>query len=213
MIDFRRFVINLESRPDRRSEMQKQLDRIGWQADFIKAIRPGEEGPFPSSGARGCFLSHIEVLKQGEGSNIVLMEDDLNFLPGAPELWADAIETLPADWSMFYPAHDIGNGRLDPGTGVSCTHMVVFNSSIVSRIRRELETIMSRPKGHQLGGPMHIDGAYSTIRAQNPDIRTYVLSPPLGYQRSSRSDIADLRFFDSLPILRPITSALRRIFR
>jgi glycosyl transferase family 25 len=213
MVDFRKFVINLESRPDRRSKMQKQLDEIGWQAEFIKAIRPEDRGPFPSLGARGCFLSHVELLRRGEGSNVILMEDDLSFVEGASRLWAAAVAKLPADWSIFYPAHDLGNGIIDPKTAVVCAHMVVFKDSIVSRILRELEIIMSRPAGHPMGGPMHVDGAYSTIRAQNPDIRTYAFSPSLGYQRSSRSDITTKNFFDGFPVLRPITSAVRKILR
>jgi hypothetical protein len=213
MIDFRKFVVNLESRPDRRSEMQEQLDRIGWTAEFIKAVRPDDRGSFPSLGARGCFLSHIEVLKRSEDSNVILMEDDLSFIEDASQLWADAIGTLPADWSIFYPAHDLGSGLLDPKTAVVCAHMIVLKGSIVRRVLSELQIIMSRPAGHEMGGPMHVDGAYSTIRAQNPDIRTYVLSPPIGYQRSSRSDIADQKFFDVLPMLRPIANAARKLLR
>jgi GR25 family glycosyltransferase involved in LPS biosynthesis len=83
--------------------MQEQLDRIGWTAEFIKAVRPDDRGSFPSLGARGCFLSHIEVLKRSEDSNVILLEDDLSFVEDASQLWTDAIGTLPADWSIFYP--------------------------------------------------------------------------------------------------------------
>ncbi|MEX1060616.1 MAG: glycosyltransferase family 25 protein, partial [Methyloceanibacter sp.] len=56
-------IINLEHRTDRRIAMQKQLSRIGWQAEFFAAIRPDIAADFPSIGARGCFLSHLAVLK------------------------------------------------------------------------------------------------------------------------------------------------------
>ena len=68
--------------------------------------------------------------------------------------------------------------------------MIVFRVEVAPRIIAGLETIMERAPGHVLGGPMHVDGAYSTIRAQNHDLKTYSASPPLGYQRSSRSDIS-----------------------
>lgn len=209
MLTFRKFVINLESRPDRRSGMQRQLDRVGWDAEFIKAVRPDEPGEFPSVGARGCFLSHLEVLKRGAGSNIILMEDDLNFVPRFALMWPRVVDRLPLDWSIFYPAHD-GGGLLDPSIGVMRTHMIVFHGSVVARTIKELETILSRPGGHALGGPMHIDGAYSTIRAQNPDIQTYAFSA-LGHQRSSRSDIAATKFYDRTPRLRSIANAARRM--
>ena len=52
-----------------------------------------------------------------------------------------------------------------------------------------MEELQQRPPGHPDGGPMHIDGAYSTFRVQNPDVVTLIASPNLGWQRSSRSDV------------------------
>jgi glycosyl transferase, family 25 len=213
---FRKFVINLATRPDRRAEMERQLASVGWDAEFIEAVRPQEKGDFPSIGARGCFLSHLETLRRGRGSNILLMEDDLNFAPNFATLWPRAISELPNDWSIFYPAHKLESRLIHPGTKVLCTHMIAFNLCIVERLIHELEVILLRPGGHELGGPMHIDGAYSTIREQNPDMRSYSYSPPLGYQRSSFSDIAERRFFDRSPLLKEIVGiarALRNTFR
>jgi glycosyl transferase, family 25 len=191
----KRYIINLKSRPDRRSAMLSELGRVGWEAEFVTAERPKDRGPFPSIGARGCFESHLEVLRRGLGSDIILMEDDLNFDLDFGRRWPVALAQLPSDWSIFYPAHDIGAGMIEPSTGVVCTHMMVFRSSVVGTIIKGLEAIMSRPGGHPLGGPMHVDGAYSTIRAQNPEIKTYGTLPALGYQRSSRSDISPSSLF------------------
>ncbi|SHK60282.1 hypothetical protein SAMN05444321_0011 [Bradyrhizobium lablabi] len=209
MDNARKFVINLDSRPDRRREMQNQLDRIGWRAEFVKATRPDDKGPFPSVGARGCFLSHLDVLKRGLGSHIILMEDDLDFTSNFTERWTAAIKNLPDNWSIFYPASNVGNGEVNHLVGILQTHMVVFNRSVVGTIIQELDTIISRPGGHPLGGPMHVDGAYSTIRSRNPDIRTYAVSPPLGFQRSSRSDIFDGSFLARVNVLRLVTRVTR----
>ena len=62
------FVINLPYRTDRRSEMQRELSRIGWNAQFFPAIRPASAGSFSSIGAHGCFLSHLAVLKAARNS-------------------------------------------------------------------------------------------------------------------------------------------------
>jgi len=43
--------------------MQKELSRIGWRAEFFPAVRPETAQGFPWIGARGCFLSHLAVLK------------------------------------------------------------------------------------------------------------------------------------------------------
>lgn len=193
--------------------MEAQLQRVGWDAEFIKAVRPDDAGGFPSIGARGCFESHLAVLHRGLGSNIILMEDDLNFAPDFRQRWPMIAANLPDDWSIFYPAHETAGGLLASSVGLVCTHMMAFRSAIVPRVIRELETIMSRPGGHPLGGPMHVDGAYSTIRAQNPEIKTYGISSPLGYQRSSRSDIAIPHWIDKYPTIAKVARTVKANFQ
>ncbi len=212
----RRVVINLPARTDRRAEMKSQLASVGWEAEFFPAIRPAHKGDFPSIGARGCFESHLGVLKYAIGSNLLLIEDDLNFAADFRSRWQGAVDAVPDDWSIVYPAHEVEEGLVAPGTGIMRTHMMLFRESIIPRVIQELETIMSRPGGHPLGGPMHVDGAYSTIRRQNPEIKTYAISPPLGYQRSSRTDVGSLHWVDTYPVLaraaRKAKSAALRLF-
>jgi len=212
------FVINLEARTDRRRDMARELARAGLNAEFFPAIRPADPADFPSLGAHGCFLSHLEVLKRAVSLNchIAVLEDDVNFHREFRVLWPRALRELPADWSIFYPAHqerglDAGMIKVDPGHAIRCTHFVLLNASIIGRLITGLEAILQRPAGHPLGGPMHVDGAYSTIRAQNPDLSTFVFSPSLGYQRSSRSDIEGQKFFDRYRFLGPGVSAVRRL--
>ena len=61
------FIINLVERRDRRHEMELQLKKIGIylpndKVKFFPAIRPKVLAGFPSIGAKGCFLSHLNVL-------------------------------------------------------------------------------------------------------------------------------------------------------
>jgi len=216
----RKVVVNLESRTDRRSEMEKQLARIGWQAEFFKAIRPIDPKGFPSIGARGCFLSHLSILQQAARDRVeglLIMEDDLNFAANFSELWPAAYEKLRTrSWSIFYPAHDFrsfGDGlvELPSRTSVLCTHFMVFNGDALPIIVGELEAILSRPPGDPLGGPMHVDGAYSTIRLTNPDMKTFGYTPALGYQRSSRTDIGENKLFDRIELLRPVVHGIRKL--
>lgn len=215
-----RYVINLRDRSDRRFEMENQLARIGWEAQFLEAVRPDGAGDFPSIGARGCFLSHLAALRQGrnENSHVLIMEDDLNFKSEFAYLWRGACEALEkTNWSIFYPAHllqDIGKEglqELDREQPIICAHFVLFNKNAISTVIGGLEDILSRQPGDPLGGPMHVDGAYSTIRAQNPLLSTFIYVPSLGYQRSSRSDIAALKAFDRVTILRPLVIIARKI--
>lgn len=212
-----KFVLNLEDRKDRRIDMERQLSCIGWRAQFSGSKRPVEASGFPSIGARGCFESHLSQLKRGIEHHVILMEDDLNFAPNFPAAWCAAIAALEAtDWSIFYPAHGItgdadGLALIAPDVDIVCAHFVMFHKKVVPLIIAELEAIHSRPPGDPRGGPMHVDGAYQTIRRRHPEIKTYAFLPSLGYQRSSRSDIARGRFFDRIPALQPAMGSLRRL--
>jgi glycosyl transferase, family 25 len=224
MDDIAKYIINLEERLDRRIEMKDELRRIGWDAQFSNSLRPLDANGFPSVGARGCFESHLVTLRRGMDSkkHVLVMEDDLNFAPGFSSLWDRAFRELKAkDWSIFYPAHILNDEKqtrnslslVEPNRLIQCAHFMMFHRDAIPKIIEGLEKIASRSPGHPLGGPMHVDGAYNTIRRQNLDLRTYVNYPSLGYQRSSRSDISDLRFFDRIEMLRPLVGKLRNIKR
>jgi glycosyl transferase family 25 len=214
------YVINLERRADRRSEMQKELLRIGWDAKFFTAIEPLSAAGFDSIGARGCFLSHLAVLKaarEARVNRLIILEDDVNFTRRFVEGWQSMIKELDAlEWSICYPGHTLSNlppglSALSPESGVLCTHFILINHHAIDSIIEALESFLSRPAGDPRGGPMHIDGAYSTIRWQNPTLKTYAFFPVLGYQRPSRTDIRDARWFDRIGALQPVVDAVRKI--
>ena len=214
------FVINLEHRVDRRLEMEEQLLKVGWRAEFFPAIRPEEPAGFPSTGAHGCFLSHLSVLKAAqdrEAQHVAILEDDLNFRPGFTSRWKSAMSRLASlEWSIFYPGHALeqlpaGLSRVPPNIAIQCTHFMVINRPALKSLIAGFETILSRPPGHLLGGPMHIDGAYSTLRAQNHGLVTYAYFPALGYQRSSRTDVGNAKWFDRVDFLSPIVDAARKL--
>jgi len=49
------------------------------------------------------------------------------------------------------------------------------------------------------------------LRIQQPALITYICYPVLGYQRSSRSDIANLKWFDTIKALRPMLTFARKL--
>lgn len=217
-------VINLEHRADRRAEMSEQLARIGlsWDANGVArfpAVRPTEPGGFPSIGARGCFMSHLGVLRESTGARSVLVfEDDLDFVPAIDQALPAALDALPPSWGIFYGGCKVdlaaGEGpltRAPAKTPIGTTHFIAINGPVIDRAIAYLEAILLRPPGHPDGGPMHVDGAYSRFRADNPDIETWVAIPELGYQRPSRTDIHALRWFDRVPLVREAVSTVRRV--
>ena len=224
------YVINLPARQDRRRDMTKELARVGVAADdsrvtFFPAIRPDDQGYFPSIGARGCFLSHLGVLKDARerGLNrILITEDDLTFSNLPVVHFDEALGTLDRfPWGIFYGGHRLSQVptrrvaptlvELEPGEPVMTTHMVAFQGDVIERLILFLEAMLARPAGDPEGGPMHVDGAYTTFRRRSPEVVTLAAHPVLGDQRSSRSDIGRTAWYDRTPFIRDGVGFLRRV--
>jgi glycosyl transferase family 25 len=150
-------------------------------------------------------------------SQLVILEDDVNFCSDFAERWKIAMAVLESrQWSIFYPAHvfadlPAGLSRIAPDRGVQCTHFMVSNGPAMAPIVAGLERILSRPAESPMAGPMHVDAAYSTIRRQDHALETYAHSPALGYQRPSCTDVGDLKCFDRVGILAPIVGMARKL--
>lgn len=228
------YVINLPERLDRRREMAVELGRIGLGFDdplvqVFPAVRPADRGDFESIGARGCFLSHLGVLKDavanGYGS-ILILEDDVDWTPAALAKGAGAEALLEPDWAFLHggQGHDPAatDGRLSlvalaPGQDFRLTHFIGLRGEIIGQLVGYLEAMLARPAGSADGGPMHVDGAYSWFRRAHPAVVARVCAPSVARQRSSRSDIFQHRGWRATraadwarKLLRPVKALLRR---
>lgn len=217
-------IINLRSRADRREDLLEQFSAMKFSAanvQWFDAIKPDEKGPFQSIGARGCFLSHLEVLKAAEQEGVerlLILEDDAGFPTNFSVRMAQLIHTLDADpWDMFY-----GGGRVDDRSRlplgvalveadcpIGCTHFVAVHRRAIPRLRAYLEAQITRPAGDPAGGPMPVDGSYFWARREL-NLRTLIANPDACFQRSSRSDITP-RPWDRFSGLRGIAAALRKL--
>ena len=219
-------MINLESRRDRHREMDRQLRSIGLSLDcrpieLFSAIRPADKGEFDSVGTRGCFMSHLGVLQRavsGAYARILIFEDDLNFVAGFKERLAAAVAVLDnCPWDLFYGGYLLPDGvtfasgvqYVSPKQALVAAHFLALSARAVALAAPFLETLLSHKAGDPNGGPMHVDGAYSWLRQANPQLITRIAVPPLGYQRASRTDIHQLRWFDRFPITRHAVSVAR----
>ena len=222
------YIINLAARPDRRSEARQAFEQIGLTIDgdrirFFAAVRPDNKGPFPSIGARGCFMSHLGVLENAVADglqSILICEDDLDFARAAS--LPDLSGLRAGGWTLFYGGYDgipdhifdgatDGHATVPPQIGLRTTHCIGMYAPVMAECAEYLRTMAQRPSGSPEGGPMHVDGAYSWFRRQNPQHQTVITVPPIGFQRASRSDIADLSWYDKLPVIRYAIFVLRRM--
>lgn len=225
-------VINIVDRADRRREMEAQLRRVGAAADprvvFLPAERPADPGPFSSLGARGCFESHLAVVRQALADRVerlLILEDDFDFSPDINRRGLPLMVVLAAaSWDVFYgasliddgqgeDARDHGYGLVELGAdiGVVTASCLAFGRPALLMLEPFLTAMLRRPAGSPDYGPMHVDGAYSVFRRQHPELRTLIARPAIGDQRASRSDIAGNRFIlDRFALTRPLANRLRR---
>ena len=217
-------IINLVDRPDRRKEMTAQLRRLHALApnvEFYDARRPSEAGGFPTLGARGCFESHLSVLRSARDGNLkslLILEDDLDFSRDGRERLGDVFRALSGrSWDFFYGAHVLdandrsGLAAIAADEPVMTASCLAFSGDVIPPLVDFLEGILSRPPGSVDYGPMHVDGAYTVFRMLSPDRHTFAAFPPLGRQRSSPSDITPgSMLLDRSGVTRPLAALLRR---
>jgi glycosyl transferase, family 25 len=232
----RLYVINLPERQDRRRAVLRELQQLQIspntaKLDIFPAIKPETAGDFPSIGARGCFLSHLAILtaaRDQQLGNVLIMEDDVGFSPSFVKYQSPILAELTRlNWDFLYLGHVLPSlpvpkpTRLSaPGSfvdwqittvGLQTTHCLAINGQILPRLVEFLEELLTRPAGHPQGGPMHVDGAYSTFRAQNPDIVTLIAQPCLAVQCSSPSDVAEAKWFAQISVLKPLADLGRAL--
>jgi hypothetical protein len=221
----RGYVINLPERTDRRREVERELVALaappGW-IEFFPAVRPDSAAGFPSLGVRGCFLSHLAVLKRAAElglPNVLIMEDDLAIFSRFGERSTRFLSALAGrDWDMVYLGHLLPD---EPETGepfrvhtgpVIGGHFYGVNGRTIPKLIDFLEAVLTRPPGHPDGGPMFSDGARTMFRARHPEVVTLLATPSLGGQRSSRSDLSP-GWKDRVPLVRTLTAVGRSVYR
>lgn len=216
-------VISLVKRHDRRRETRAEFARHalpfeGGRVAFFDALSPTAADGFPTSGVRGCFLSHLAVLEAAVADgvdSVLILEDDIAFARRIASLGNDAVSTLDTmTWDLAYLGHDVPSGPGETGwrpvTGpMRHSHFYAVHRRALGRLVTFLRDVLGRPPGHPDGGPMHYDGALSTFRAQNPDLKIIHYTASLGYQRPSRTDIHAPSALDRYRWLAPVKVAYR----
>jgi hypothetical protein len=197
----RAFIINLPNRTDRRREMERELARVGLSAEFFPAFRFDHPANFTNIGWRGCFMSHMEILRSAIGTESVLvMEDDLNFVPDFKNRSA-IIRKLPADWGIFYGSF-VGIESIKgpqelievpPAREAIGSHFYAVSGRIIPKLIAAMEAMLE-------GSPPPPDGALNIFRRDNPQLKVFAAYPALGYQRPSASDCVP-KLMDKIPLI------------
>jgi len=209
------YIINLPERKDRRKAILGELERIGMplspgRVELFPALKPKDKLGFPSIGARGCFLSHYQILISAfkrKLANVLIVEDDLMISPGLQRAWESIRKELEShEWGIAYLGHivkvpeDCAPHMVAFDQQVITSHFYAVNGPIIPRLVEYLEKVQRREPGDPLGGPMELDGALTMFRQANLDILTWIAYPNFGKQRLSRSNIT-FRWYDRFPVV------------
>ena len=203
--------INLDKRKDRLEESWKQwsannliVERMsavegnpmGWkhvtERDAgINAIRRASW-----NGAAGCMASHVNIWKRAKAEgwkNVLVVEDDCDFVPELHNKFSKLIKEVPADWDMLYfgGIHEDRGGRFIPEkiseNVVKCARMITTTCYAINESCYDLaiNSVLAEEPWFYTA----VDGYLGAV--VQPKCNAYAFNPPLAWQRGSHSDIQD----------------------
>jgi glycosyl transferase family 25 len=184
------FYINLETRPDRKEHVEKQMKLIGINAERFNAIRL-------QNGALGCSMSHLKILENAKKNNldhVLIVEDDILFTK--PQFFVSQINKFFSNHSNYDVVIICGN-NVPPYVKVDDTCIKVskcqtttgylvknhYFDTIIQNFREGIQKLMKEPEKHILYA---IDKYWFNIQGKD---KWYLIIPLTVTQREDYSDI------------------------
>lgn len=183
--------INLDHRKDRLEHVEKELEKVGIQAERFNAIKT-------TSGAVGCTLSHIkclEIAKERDYEQVFICEDDITFTN--PELFKTNIEKFCENEDIMWDVLIIGGNNVPPykqyydycARVYNCqttTGYIVkqeFYDVMIKNFKEGVTKLMRDPNNRRMYA---IDIYWKKLQMEN---FWYMITPPTVTQYENYSDI------------------------
>lgn len=184
------FYINLETRPDRKEHVEKQMKLIGIKATRFNAIRL-------QNGALGCSMSHLKILENAKKNNldhVLIVEDDILFTK--PDIFVIQVNKFLSNHSDFDVILVAGNNR-PPHREIDDTCIQVtqcqtttgylvknhYFDTLIANYREGIQKLMIEPHKHTLYA---IDKYWFNLQKKD---KWYLITPLTVTQREDYSDI------------------------
>lgn len=184
------FCVNLERRPDRKSEAQKEFNKINLEVNFVNGVDGhsldinGKIKP----GHIGCVLSHLNLFKHirdnEDGEIFMITEDDVVFSEDFINRYNSLIDDVPSDWILFYFGGNHNKTNIDlilPNIHrlkkTYTTHCYLVKKSKIDILINEFDKNMFDEE---------VDVHLSNVQLEYP---CYGIYPSIAWQRDSFSDI------------------------
>lgn len=179
------YILNLDRRPDRWSDIQKQLQI----ACISKVVR------FPAidkqPGWIGCFESHLAILQKAldtNARNVFILEDDAELYSDWMPIWQAGRRQMRADWDMLYLGYNLNPVANLPPPFVA-SHLIHLNDALTTHayaVNGKYLASLIKHVQESIGLNLPIDIIYAS---QFSKIRAYGIYPMLFYQSPGVSDI------------------------
>jgi len=184
------FYINLDSRPDRKQHVERQLGIIGINAQRFKAIKL-------QNGALGCSMSHLKLIETAKANNwphILVVEDDILFTN--PSLFIQQCNKFLSTHKEFDVALISGN-NVPPYREIDDTCVQVtkcqtttgylvqnhYFDTLIQNYKMGIQNLMREPENHRIYA---IDKFWFNLQAIH---KWYLIIPLTVAQREDYSDI------------------------
>jgi glycosyl transferase family 25 len=184
--------INLDSRHDRRNEIEREFIKAKIPINKIERI----SAIYNERGGLGCTASHIKCLKhaiQNKFNNVLILEDDFNFIEDKSIIMNGIKNILDFnnEWDVIFFSGNIlktipFNKTFSKAIDVQCASGYLVNSRYYLKLLKNFED------GYKLfvknnNPPLFaVDIFWKSLQ---PIDNWYVFNIKLGYQRVSYSDI------------------------
>jgi len=178
------YCVNLDHRTDRWTKCLEIFNKYNLVVERFNAIKPEAGINTLSQGEYGCLLSHLEIIKLAKANNhnnILVLEDDVEFVENLNEVFPSLYTQVPEDWQMLY----FGGNHQGP---------VQMISENVGRISRTFTTSCYVIKNGMYDTVIEIlPHCYKQVDVYYAELHRffncYVLRPHIAWQRNDFSDI------------------------
>jgi GR25 family glycosyltransferase involved in LPS biosynthesis len=190
------YLINLKERADRWELCDNEFYKINYYPVRFEGVKH-------DVGRIGCFLSHLEILKQAqkENKNVLIMEDDVEFDEDCRQVLEASLDELCGmQWDMAY----FGGNILRPFFQIKkhwarlshcqSTHCYSIQKNFLTTVINFLENNSAQKTG------LAIDQLYADYLI--PNCKAYIIVPMIARQRSDFSTIENCQMTYDLPVQR-----------
>ncbi|RIB14070.1 glycosyltransferase family 25 protein [Gigaspora rosea] len=113
------YVVNLETRPDRRIKMDAMINALNLKVEYFPAISKDNHkildrfnnSTYMNSTHKACYVSHYMIYSSiiyNRYDSALILEDDVDIELNITSIMTHIHSLLPSDWDLLYIGHCMG---------------------------------------------------------------------------------------------------------